>query len=80
MIDEVVKTIEPLAAKNCNQVAVHCDCEIGTMHADQMRSLAGSRQLKVFIFTYTGQKSRHNPAAQQAPDSILANPLCCRAE
>jgi signal transduction histidine kinase len=37
MIDEVVKTIEPLAAKNCNQVAVHCDCEIGTMHADQMR-------------------------------------------
>jgi signal transduction histidine kinase len=37
MIDEVVKTIEPLAAKNGNQVAVHCDREIGTMHADQMR-------------------------------------------
>ena len=37
LIDEVVKTIEPLAAKNGNQVAVHCDAEIGTMHADQMR-------------------------------------------
>ena len=37
LIDDVVKTIEPLAAKNGNQVAVHCDAEIGTMHADQMR-------------------------------------------
>jgi signal transduction histidine kinase len=37
VIDEVVKTIEPLAAKNGNQVAVHCDGEIGTMYADQMR-------------------------------------------
>jgi signal transduction histidine kinase len=37
VIDEVVKTIEPLAAKNGNRVAVQCDGEIGTMHADQMR-------------------------------------------
>jgi signal transduction histidine kinase len=37
LIDEVVKTIEPLAAKNRNQIAVHCDAGIGTMHADQMR-------------------------------------------
>src|SRR3984893_11742358 len=37
VIDEVVKTIEPLAAKNGNQVAVHCDGELGTMRADQMR-------------------------------------------
>jgi signal transduction histidine kinase len=37
VIDEVVKTIEPLAAKNGNQVAVQCDGEIGTMYADQMR-------------------------------------------
>ena len=37
LIDDVVKTIEPLAAKNSNQVAVHCDAAIGTMHADQMR-------------------------------------------
>jgi GAF domain-containing protein len=37
LIDDVVKTIEPLAAKNGNQVAVHCDAAIRTMHADQMR-------------------------------------------
>jgi signal transduction histidine kinase len=37
LIDEVVKTIEPLAAKNGNHVAVHCDAAIGMIHADQMR-------------------------------------------
>jgi signal transduction histidine kinase len=37
LIDEVVKTIEPLAAKNGNHIAVHCDAAIGVMHADQMR-------------------------------------------
>jgi signal transduction histidine kinase len=37
LIDGIVKTIEPLAAKNGNQVAVHCDAAIGMMHADQMR-------------------------------------------
>jgi signal transduction histidine kinase len=37
LIDGIVKTIEPLAAKNANQVAVKCDGAIGTLHADQMR-------------------------------------------
>jgi signal transduction histidine kinase len=37
LIADVVKTIEPLAAKNANQVAVKCDGEIGTLHPDQMR-------------------------------------------
>ena len=37
LIADVVKTIEPLAAKNANQVTVHCDPAIGTLHADQMR-------------------------------------------
>jgi signal transduction histidine kinase len=37
LIADVVKTIEPLAAKNFNKVAAHCDSGIGTMHADQMR-------------------------------------------
>src|SRR6516162_3489243 len=37
LIADVVKTIEPLAAKNGNKVAVQCDGGIGTMHADQMR-------------------------------------------
>jgi signal transduction histidine kinase len=37
LIDGVVKTIEPLAAKNENHVAVKCDGAIGRLHADQMR-------------------------------------------
>jgi signal transduction histidine kinase len=37
VIADVVKTIEPLAAKNGNQVAVKCDGAMGTLHADQMR-------------------------------------------
>jgi signal transduction histidine kinase len=37
LINSVVKTVEPLAAKNGNQVAVHCDAAIGTVHADEMR-------------------------------------------
>jgi signal transduction histidine kinase len=37
LIDNVVKTIEPLAAKNENRVAVSCDVAIGLLHADPMR-------------------------------------------
>jgi signal transduction histidine kinase len=37
LIASVVKTIEPLAAKNANRVAVRCDAAVGTLHADQMR-------------------------------------------
>ena len=37
LISDVVKTIEPLATKNTNQIAVQCDAEIGTLYADQMR-------------------------------------------
>jgi signal transduction histidine kinase len=37
LIDGVVKTIEPLATKNANQLVVRCDGAIGSLHADQMR-------------------------------------------
>jgi signal transduction histidine kinase len=37
LIADVVKTIEPLAAKNANKVAAHCDASIGTIQADEMR-------------------------------------------
>ena len=37
LIDDVVKTIEPLSAKSGNRIAVHCDGAIGMVHADQMR-------------------------------------------
>jgi signal transduction histidine kinase len=37
LIDDVVKTIEPLAGKNGNRVTAQCDPAIKTMHADQTR-------------------------------------------
>ena len=37
LIADVVKTIEPLAAKNSNKIAAHYDAGTGMMHADQMR-------------------------------------------
>jgi signal transduction histidine kinase len=37
LIDNVVKTIEPLATKNTNQLVVRCDGTIGKLHADPMR-------------------------------------------
>jgi GAF domain-containing protein len=37
LIANIVKTIEPLAAKNSNKVTADCDGGIGTMKADQMR-------------------------------------------
>jgi signal transduction histidine kinase len=37
VIDDVVKTVETLAAKNANRVLAQCDPAIGTIHADQMR-------------------------------------------
>ena len=37
LIDEVVKTLETLAAKNGNRVIVDCSPKVGTIHADQMR-------------------------------------------
>jgi two-component system NtrC family sensor kinase len=41
LIDNVVKTIEPLAAKNGNQLVVQCDAAIGALHSDSMRLRQG---------------------------------------
>src|ERR1700722_14242339 len=37
LVGDVVKTIEPLAAENGNQLVVNCDAGIGFMRSDQMR-------------------------------------------
>jgi signal transduction histidine kinase len=37
LIESVVKTVEPLAAKNINKITARCDTSIGKLHADQMR-------------------------------------------
>jgi signal transduction histidine kinase len=46
LIANVVKTIEPLAAKNANQVAVQCDAEIGTLHVSRSRQFDG-REIEI---------------------------------
>ena len=37
LLEDVVKTIEPLATKNDNRLVVDCEPEVGTIHADQIR-------------------------------------------
>jgi signal transduction histidine kinase len=37
LIESVVKTVQPLTAKNTNKITARCDAAIGTLHADQMR-------------------------------------------
>jgi signal transduction histidine kinase len=37
VIEDVAKTIEPMAAKNSNRIAINCPADLGTIHADQTR-------------------------------------------
>jgi signal transduction histidine kinase len=37
LIEDVAKTIEPMAAKNDNRIVVACPADLGTIHADQTR-------------------------------------------
>jgi signal transduction histidine kinase len=37
MIEDVAKTIEPMATKNGNRLVIDCPADLGTMHADQIR-------------------------------------------
>jgi signal transduction histidine kinase len=37
LIQDVAKTIEPMATKNGNRIIIECPADLGTMHADQTR-------------------------------------------
>jgi signal transduction histidine kinase len=37
VIEDVAKTIEPMATKNGNRLVIKCPADLGTMHADQTR-------------------------------------------
>src|SRR5262249_7949661 len=37
LIEEVAKTIEPMATKNANRIVTDCPGDLGTIHADQTR-------------------------------------------
>src|SRR5262249_17344139 len=36
-IEDVAKTVEPMAAKNANRIVIDCPRDLGTIHADQTR-------------------------------------------
>jgi CheY-like chemotaxis protein/anti-sigma regulatory factor (Ser/Thr protein kinase) len=37
LIQDVAKTIEPMATKNANRIVIDCPADLGTIHADQTR-------------------------------------------
>jgi signal transduction histidine kinase/CheY-like chemotaxis protein len=37
LIEDVAKTIEPMATKNGNRIGINCPSDLGTIHADQIR-------------------------------------------
>jgi signal transduction histidine kinase len=37
LIEDVIKTIEPMASKNGNRLIIDCPADLGTIHADQTR-------------------------------------------
>jgi two-component system, NtrC family, sensor kinase len=37
LIEDVAKTVEPMAAKNANRMVIDCPGDLGTIHADQTR-------------------------------------------
>ena len=37
LIEDVAKTIEPMATKNANRIVIDCPSDLGTIHADQTR-------------------------------------------
>jgi two-component system, NtrC family, sensor kinase len=65
LIAGVVKTVEPLAAKNSNQVVVHCDAAIGALHADQMR-------LRQALLNLMGNAQIHRPRNHHRRYAALA--------
>jgi adenylate cyclase len=66
LIEDIVKTIEPLAAKNANRIVARCDGAIKAMHADQTRVRQALLNLMSNANKFTSKGTITIDARQQA--------------
>jgi signal transduction histidine kinase/CheY-like chemotaxis protein len=69
LIEDVAKTIEPMATKNGNRIVVDCPPNLGTIHADQIRSRQALLNLASNANKFT-EKGTVTIAAQAQPTEI----------
>ena len=67
LIEDVVATVEPLAAKNGNRIVVDCDPGIGSIHADQTRFRQALLNLTSNAGKFTDKGTITIRALRQAP-------------
>ena len=68
VIQDVAKTIEPMATKNGNRIVIECPADLGTMHADQTRSRQSLLNLASNANKFT-EKGTITIAARQGQES-----------
>jgi signal transduction histidine kinase len=69
LIEDVAKTIEPMATKNENRIVVDCPPDLGTIHADQIRFRQALLNLASNANKFT-EKGTVTIAAQAQPTEI----------
>ncbi|MFZ1090462.1 MAG: GAF domain-containing protein [Xanthobacteraceae bacterium] len=68
LIEDVAKTIEPMATKNGNRIVIDCPADLGTIHADQTRSRQSLLNLASNANKFT-EKGTITIAARQGQES-----------
>jgi signal transduction histidine kinase/CheY-like chemotaxis protein len=69
LIEDVAKTIEPMATKNGNRIVIDCPSDLGTIHADQIRFRQALLNLASNANKFT-EKGTVTIAARTGGDSI----------
>src|ERR1700724_4840730 len=69
LINDVAKTIEPMATKNGNRIVVDCPPDLGTLHADQIRFRQALLNLASNANKFTENGTVTIAAQPQRPDA-----------